>query len=74
MLVYFRLRNYALEAFQFHLMVNSIATPRVADQLKWSQVVNLHGRTGRNIQVDLHNEHLNQRLKEKNLLESAVVQ
>ena len=36
MLVYFRLRDYALEAFQFHMMVNSTATPRVADQLKWS--------------------------------------
>ena len=46
MLVYFRLRNYALEAFQFHMMVNSTATPRVADQLKWFQVVNVHGGTG----------------------------
>ena len=34
MLVYFRLRDYALEAFQFQMIVNAIATPRVAHQLK----------------------------------------
>ena len=74
MLVYFRLRDYALEAFQFHMMVNSTATPRVADQLKWSQVVNVHGGTGRNIQVDLHNEHLNRMLKDSVVIQEHVCQ
>ena len=36
MLVYFRLRDYASEAFQFQMIVNAIATPRVAHQLKQS--------------------------------------
>ena len=83
MLVYLRFgryTNYALEAFQLQTMVNATATPRVAHQLKWSRIVNVHGGTGRNIPVDLHNEHLNRMLKDSvgdmgaNLSESAVVQ
>ena len=67
MLVYIRFgrhTNYALEAFQLQTMVNATATPRVAHQFKWSRVVNVHGGTGRNIPVDLHNEHLNWMLKD----------
>ena len=83
MLVYFRFgrhTNYVLEAFQLQTMVNATATPRVAHQLKWSQISNVHGGTGCNIPVDLHNEHLNRMLKDSvgdmgaNLSGSAVVQ
>ena len=72
--------NYALEAFQLQTMLNATATPTVAHQLKWSRVVNVHGGTGCNIPVDLHNEHLNRMLKDSvgdmgaNLSEGAVVQ
>ena len=83
MLLYFRFgrhTNYALEAFQLQAMVNATTTPREAHQLKWSRVVNVHGGTGRNMPVDLHNEHLNRTLKDSvgemgaNLSESAIVQ
>ena len=83
MLLYFRFgrhTNYASEAFQLQAMVNATATPREAHQLKWSRVVNVHGGTGRNMPVDLHNEHLNRVLKDSvgdmgaNLSEGAIVQ
>ena len=33
------------------------------EQLKWSRFVNVHGVRGRNIPLDLHQEHLNRLLK-----------
>lgn len=50
------------------------------NDLKWYQVVNAHGGTGRHIPVDLYIEHLYQMLKDsdadmgENLSDSAVVQ
>ena len=47
--------------------------------LKWYQVVNVHGGTGRHIPVDLHIEHLHQMLKDpdadigENLSDSAQI-
>ena len=35
----------------------ALATPRVAAQITWSQVVNTRGLAGHNIPVDLKNEH-----------------
>lgn len=32
-------------------------------QLKWSRMVNVHGRPGKNIAADLHMEHLNRECK-----------
>ena len=34
-------------------------SPRLAEQLIWSQFVNVHGLPGKNIAADLHMEHLN---------------
>lgn len=43
--------------------------PERAHELTWERLVNTKGRTGRNISLDLHMEHLNKFLKEllKNL-------
>ena len=36
-----------------------ILPPCLAQQLLWSRFVNVHGRPGRNVPVDMHMEHLN---------------
>lgn len=56
-------KNYAIEAFtllsQYH-----ITLPRnLAEQLKWSRFINVHGLPGHNISCDLHMEHLNKLTK-----------
>ena len=66
MLIYFHSANhsnYAKEAIVLQAMVNAAATPRVAAQMTWSCVVNTTGGLGRNIPVDLENEHLNRIVK-----------
>ena len=56
-------RNYAAEAFtllsQYHLTL----PPNLAEQLKWSRFVNVHGLPGDNISCDLHQEHMNRLVK-----------
>lgn len=67
MLIYYRYAKhykYALEAFILLAQVNVLASSRVKNQLTWSRVVNTRGGAGNNIPVDLHNEHLNRKLKD----------
>ena len=56
-------KNYAIEAFtllsQYHLLLPQ----NLAEQLKWSRFVNVHGLPGHNISCDLHMEHLNRLIK-----------
>ena len=54
--------NYAKEAFLLLAQAHFLSD-RKATELKWSRTVNVHGRVGCNIPVDLHMEHLNRRLK-----------
>ena len=56
-------KNYAIEAFKLLAQLNYILSPRMATQLKWSRTINVHGRAGKNIAMDLHMEHLNRDLK-----------
>lgn len=51
--------NYACEAVNVVLQHSYILSPRLSAQLLWSRFVNVHGRPGKNIPVDLHMEHLN---------------
>ena len=56
--------NYSCEAVLFlhkHLYALS---PRLSNQLIWGRFVNVHGRQGRNISLDLHMEHLNRLAKD----------
>lgn len=67
LLIYYRHAKhykYALEAFNLLAQVNVLASARMRNQLTWSRVVNARGGVGRNIPVDLHNEHLNRKLKD----------
>ena len=42
---------------------NGLDTERVAHELVWERVGNTHGGKGRNIPLDLVNEHLNNEFK-----------
>ena len=56
-------KNYAIEAFTL-LSQNHITLPsNLAEQLKWSHFINVHGLPGHNISCDLHMEHLNKLVK-----------
>lgn len=57
-------KNYAIEAFTMLAQYHFLFSERMRMQLIWSRTVNVHGRPGRNISCDLHNEHLNRELKE----------
>ena len=52
-------KNYACDAANILLQHLYTLTPRQSVQLLWSRFVNVHGKPGRNIPVDLHMEHLN---------------
>ena len=51
--------NYAIEAFTLLSQYHLILPPRLAEKLKWSRFINLHGLPSHNISCDLHMEHLN---------------
>lgn len=56
-------RNYSCEAAKMLLGHDYFLSPRQSAQLQWCRFVNIHGREGCNIPMDLHLEHLNKRLK-----------
>ena len=58
-----RRTNYTFEAFRLLMQYYYIFSPRQAQQLLWSRFINTHGRPGKNIEADLHMEHLNRLCK-----------
>ncbi len=56
-------KNYAMEALTMLTQYFVILPPNLAEQLKWSRFVNVHGFPGRNISADLHMEHMNRTVK-----------
>ncbi len=56
-------KNYAIEALTLLSQYHLTFPPNLAEQLKWSRFVNVHGYAGHNISCDLHMEHLNQLVK-----------
>lgn len=82
MLLYYRSAHrykYALEALYLIADTNAMLSPRLAQQITCSRVINPHGGAGNNIPIDLHMEHLNRQLKDfttgigANLTETTVV-
>ena len=67
--------NYACESFNLLYQHLYVLSPRLSNQLMWSRFVNVHGRPGRNIPLDLHMEHLNRLAKDaiKNLGSNKTV-
>ena len=56
-------KNYALEAHTMLTQYHITLPPHLAEQLKWSRFVNVHGLCGRNVSCDLHMEHMNRLVK-----------
>ena len=56
-------RKYSIQAATLLLQYHYIFTERMKHQLIWSRTVNVHGKRGKNIPMDLHMEHLNRNLK-----------
>lgn len=55
--------NYVIEAFNLLFQYEYVYTPRMKQQLMWERTVNIHGRPGKNIPMDLHMEHINRACK-----------
>ena len=67
MLLLFKMTNkrkYAIQASTLLLQYQFIFTERMRNQLLWSRTVNVHGKQGKNIPMDLHMEHMNRELIE----------
>lgn len=56
-------KNYAIEAFRLIYQYKYGLPPKLAEQLIWSRFVNTQGVQGKNIPLDLHQEHLNKLCK-----------
>lgn len=56
-------KNYAIEALTLLAQYHLILPPHLAEQLKCSRFINVHGLRGHNISCDLHIEHLNRLAK-----------
>lgn len=50
--------NYSTEVTLL-FQIEHLLSPRLKQQLIWSRFINVHGRAGKNIPMDLHMEHLN---------------
>ena len=55
--------NYVIEALTLLTQYYMVLPPRIAEQLKWSRFINVHGLPGHNVSCDLHMEHLNREVK-----------
>ena len=55
--------NYSIEALNLLCQHQFYLTPRQSSELIWSRFVNSSGLQGRNISLDLHQEHLNRTCK-----------
>jgi len=55
--------HYSNEALSLLCQVNITLPPQLANQVKWSRFINVHGRPGHNISCDLHMEHMNRIVK-----------
>lgn len=56
-------KNYSIEAFTMLAQYHLLLPMNLAEQLKWSRFINVHGKPGHNISCDLHMEHLNRIVK-----------
>jgi len=66
MLLYFKVSHkvkYSIEAFHLLAHYHYIYSERLCRQLLCSRTINVHGKPGKNISMDLHLEHLNRDFK-----------
>ena len=63
-LVLFKTSERTNYSFILLLELEYVATPRLKQQLTWERTVNVHGKPGRNVSMDLYMEHINQECKQ----------
>ena len=56
--------KYALEAYHFLTQVMALQSPRQAHQLMWNRTCNPKGGAENNVELNLHQEHLNRVFKD----------
>ena len=56
--------NYSVEAFNLLFEYEYAMTPGMKQQMMWERTVNVHGKPGRNVSMDLHMEHINRECKQ----------
>ena len=57
-------KNYSIEAFNLLFEYEYALTERMKQQLMWERTINVHGKPGRNVPMDLHMEHINRHCKQ----------
>jgi L1 cell adhesion molecule like protein len=55
--------KYSIQAVTMLTQYHFLFSERMSSQLIWSRTINIHGRPGKNIPMDLFMEHLNKELK-----------
>ena len=56
--------NYSVEAFHLLFEYEYAFTPRMKQQVMWERTINVHGKPGKNVSMDLHMEHINKECKQ----------
>ena len=56
--------NYSIEAFNMLFEYEYAMSERMKQQLKWERTVNVSGKPGKNVSMDLHMEHINKQCKQ----------
>ena len=56
--------NYSVEAFNLLLELEYVMTSRMKQQLTWERTINVHGKSGRNVSMDFHMEHINRECRQ----------
>ena len=56
--------NYSVEAFNLLFEYEYALTPRMKQQVMWERTINVHGKPGKNVSIDLHMEHINKEWKQ----------
>ena len=51
--------KYSVEAYHLLAQVNALLPPHMAHQLTWNRICNISGGEGKNIPLDLMDEHFN---------------
>ena len=57
-------KNYSVEAFNLLFEYEYAMTERMKQQLVWERTINVRGKPGRNVPMDLHMEHINKHCKQ----------
>ena len=65
--------NYSVEVFNLLFEYEYALTPRMKQQIMWERTVNVHGKQGRNVSMDLHMEHIKSANRQWDLSAPTVV-